>query len=429
MGKLSRTAKTYILTTILIGLGLLVWSLIQMDWQWIWLLPLAFLASLAQVFKVEGSTHESSYNISWIVYAFTFLELGLPSAVFVIVVSHLVEWARHRYLWYIQCFNIANFIIAIYLAGLFSLALQRLMNLTPFWEAAAIFLSLAVFTLVNHFLVGIVLLLARGQTFQESGVFHWMTLMMDYALLGTGAGAALIWNVNPFASPLSLLAVYLIYNTLKVPALQRKTEIDAKTGLFNAKYFAEALHKELTRANLYNRPLTLVLGDLDLLRNINNTYGHLAGDVVLVGIAKIMKDRIQELGVVARFGGEEYAILLPEATIEKAYAIVEEIRSSVEAADFEVSTSVTPIKATISFGISQRENKDQTINDLIHFADLAMYQSKSHGRNRTKIFTKENIVDRADGSLSSVPILTDETLKSRIEASQNRYRPNPTLRD
>jgi len=149
-----------------------------------------------------------------------------------------------------------------------------------------------------------------------------------------------------------LLPLYPIYSTLKVPALERKTETDSKTGLFNASYFEHALASELKRADRFDRPLTVVMADLDLLRNINNTYGHLAGDEVLRGVANILKGSVREYDVVARFGGEEFAILIPETTPQQAYPRVESIRSSIERADFMVPTSVTPIQATMSFGVS-----------------------------------------------------------------------------
>ena len=245
--------------------------------------------------------------------------------------------------------------------------------------------SLGVFTLVNHFLIGMVLWLARGQNLRESGIFGAMTLMIDFSLIALGGVSAYIWQVNPFLVPLGLIPLYLIYSTLKIPALQRQTEIDPKTGLFNAKHFAQVMEQELARAEAYDRPLSLIMGDLDLLRNINNTYGHLAGDVVLIGVARILKEHARSHDIVARFGGEEFAILMPETTAEQVYPIVEEIRKSIEGEKFEVSTSITPIQATISFGIANREGKGQTITDLIHNADLALYHSKRAGRNLTSI--------------------------------------------
>jgi two-component system, cell cycle response regulator len=119
------------------------------------------------------------------------------------------------------------------------------------------------------------------------------------------------------------------------------------------------------------------------LRNINNTYGHLAGDEVLNGVAKILKAAVREYDVVARFGGEEFIILMPETIIEIGYARAEEVRKAIEKAEFNIPTSVTPVRVTISLGIAGRERPNMSSEDIIHNADMALYHSKLKGRNRT----------------------------------------------
>ena len=94
------------------------------------------------------------------------------------------------------------------------------------------------------------------------------------------------------------------------------------------------------------------MADLDLLRDINNTYGHLAGDAVLKGIAEIFRAQLRHYDVPARFGGEEFAILLPETPPEQALEIAERIRRAVAASAFEVETSSEPIRATVSIGVA-----------------------------------------------------------------------------
>jgi diguanylate cyclase (GGDEF)-like protein len=235
----------------------------------------------------------------------------------------------------------------------------------------------------------------------------------------------LIWEINPFATVFSLVPIYLIYSTLQVPALQRQTEIDPKTKLYNARYFAEALKKELDRAERFDRPLTVVIGDLDLLRNINNTYGHLAGDVVLIGVAEILQNHFRGYDLVARFGGEEFAILLPEITPGGALPRVEAVRQAIEMADFNVSTSVTPIKATISFGIAERDAIQKSADQIIHDADVALYQAKLKGRNATCVHSTEGIegVFGKDGRERT--LREDLALVSRLEASEIPTQVNP----
>jgi hypothetical protein len=98
--------------------------------------------------------------------------------------------------------------------------------------ALALFVALMTFTLLNHLLVGIVIMLARGQSFKESGVFDFLTLVTDFTLLGLGAASALIFLVNPFGALLNVIPVYLLYQALKVPALGRRVQ-ELETRLEN----------------------------------------------------------------------------------------------------------------------------------------------------------------------------------------------------
>jgi diguanylate cyclase (GGDEF)-like protein len=256
------------------------------------------------------------------------------------------------------------------------------------WTMGGIVAATLIYTVINQLMLGIVLFLARGETFSVSGVFERLILTIGSTLFAMGIMAALVWRVNPYAAVLVVMPLYLIYITLQVPALQREAESDAKTGLFNARHFSQALQKELDRADRFNRPLTVVMADLDYLRNINNTYGHLAGDAVLVGIAKIIRESAREYDVVARFGGEEFAFLLPETTPEQALPYIGAIRAAIEAAEFPVSTSPTPLKVTMSFGIAGRQGPGQKAEEIVHNADVAVYQAKQAGRNRASLFSQ-----------------------------------------
>jgi diguanylate cyclase (GGDEF)-like protein/putative nucleotidyltransferase with HDIG domain len=124
------------------------------------------------------------------------------------------------------------------------------------------------------------------------------------------------------------------------------------------------------------------MADLDLLRDINNTYGHLAGDAVLQGLAEVFRSHLRHYDVPARFGGEEFAILLPETAPEQAFEIAERIRKAVAERAFDVETSSEPIRATVSIGVAAYPRDGVDTNELIHQADLAVYRAKLQGRNR-----------------------------------------------
>ena len=146
------------------------------------------------------------------------------AAVFVIVISHLVEWIWHKYPWYIQSFNIGNHVIPVYLAGLVFETVSQGTQVLDLNGAIGMVAANLVFVFGNHFLVGVVVKLARGQSFAESGVFGFLTLFLDFTVLSMGAVTALIWFYNPFASVLNILPLYLLYNALRVPALKRQLQ-------------------------------------------------------------------------------------------------------------------------------------------------------------------------------------------------------------
>ena len=394
MKSLSFPTKIYIYMTYMAGFVIFVSQMHTMDLQNLgMLIALCVLASLTLIFKVEGATNRSHYTFSFLLYGFTFTLYGPAETILVIVVSNIVEWIWNKPPWFIQLFNTSGYVVVIYASGFVWYWINPSNAMNNWQTALGIILSMAAFNILNHLMVGIVIWLARGEDFKQSGIFDFFPLTLDLALLYFGASLTIVWNYNPFALVLFLIPLYLIYSTLRVPALERKSETDTKTGLFNLEYFNKQFTHELTRANRFDRPLSIILADLDLLRNINNTYGHLAGDEVLISVAKILKQSVRDYDVVCRFGGEEFAILMPETSLSHAFERAEMIRNAVEGAEFIVPTSITPIRATMSFGIAHRENFSQIKDNIMHNADLALYHSKLTGRNRTYGYSNDTYLE------------------------------------
>jgi diguanylate cyclase (GGDEF)-like protein/putative nucleotidyltransferase with HDIG domain len=421
MKELTISTRIYLFAIYALGAIFFLWNLF--NWQIqepIVLAILCLLASLALIIKVEGTTNRSHYTFSFILFGFALVHLGIPEAAIVIFISNLVEWLVKRPPWFIQIFNTACYVIVINVAGFIFSLLNPGLTLTNPTGILAITTSMVVFTLLNHFIVGIIVWMARGENFQQSGIFDLLPLIIDLTLLTLGAMLVLIWDYSPFALLLFAFPIYLIYGTMRVPALERQSETDPKTGLYNHTYFKQHLENELRRANRFDRPLTIIMADLDLLRDINNTYGHLAGDEVLIGIANILKQAVREYDVVARFGGEEFTILMPETTLEQGYKRAEAIREAVEKAEFVIPTSVTPIKATLSLGVANREYFSQIGQDIIHNADTALYHSKLKGRNRTYAYTQEAYVDFARLQRDA-PIPNEEKINGHPDANRTTH--------
>jgi len=430
MKDLSLSTKLYLAIIYLLGFGLFLWSAINDPiTDYLMVIVLSLLASLFQVFKVQGATIRSHYSFSFLIYGFAFAYFGLSETLVVILISHLVEWVWKRPTWYIIIFNITCYFIVMSAACFVFKLIAPSASLLTSMGVLSIAISMAIFTLLNHFIVGIILWLARGENFKVSGIFDVFPLMMDLTFLTFGAMLNIVWTTNPYAMILFLFPLYLIYMALRIPELERQTEIDQKTSLFNLQYFKQHFTKELDRANRFDRPLSIMMLDLDLLRNINNTYGHLAGDEILIGIARILKKSIREYDVVARFGGEEFSIMLPETTLQQSFERAEIIRRAIEGAEFTIPTSVTPIKVTVSIGISERESFAQTADEITHNADTALYRSKLNGRNKSTAYTSNEPVKETLGSYSAtkakysnttpVPKLSEEVI-AKVQKSQSK---------
>lgn len=167
-----------------------------------------------------------------------------------------------------------------------------------------------------------------------------------------------------------------------------KATVDGLTGLYNRNYFIELAEKELDMKD-HDRYISLIFLDIDNFKRVNDTYGHLVGDLVLkefaATIAKIVGDR----GIIGRIGGEEFAIILPNRNETESYNIAEEIRKQVEDNKIGISEN-EQINYTVSIGITSTNSSVANFQNLYKFADLALYQSKTTGKNKTSLKELEN---------------------------------------
>jgi len=161
--------------------------------------------------------------------------------------------------------------------------------------------------------------------------------------------------------------------------IYRMTIVDGLTQVHNKRYLFEALEREIVRARRHERPLSLLMFDIDLFKNVNDQYGHLAGDYALRELARLVQDRIRRDEVFARYGGEEFVIVLPETPLDGATALAESIRSRVEAHPFVFQTETFPL--TISIGCAELTDQ-KSAEELIGLADQKLYEAKRSGRNR-----------------------------------------------
>jgi diguanylate cyclase (GGDEF)-like protein len=168
--------------------------------------------------------------------------------------------------------------------------------------------------------------------------------------------------------------------THQADALEQLASVDGMTGLNNRRNFMVLAESEWSRFKRYGRPLALLMIDIDLFKSVNDTYGHDAGDEVIKSVAEILQSHKRASDIVGRLGGEEFALILPEATLDRAASAGERFRQLV--ADRVVTAGERSISVTISIGASVCHADTSGIDELLKQADVALYQAKRSGRNR-----------------------------------------------
>lgn len=167
--------------------------------------------------------------------------------------------------------------------------------------------------------------------------------------------------------------------------LKEEANKDYLTNLYNKRYFDEVSHNLIEIAKRQNSPISVIMIDIDFFKNINDTYGHIVGDEVIKNIASLLIKNTRKSDIVSRFGGEEFAILLPNTNKKDAKEIAEKLRNIIEK-HIIILENTKEIKLTISLGVCQMNLKcDENISKVIDNADIALYQAKEQGRNKVII--------------------------------------------
>jgi diguanylate cyclase (GGDEF)-like protein len=175
--------------------------------------------------------------------------------------------------------------------------------------------------------------------------------------------------------------------------LYHLTVIEEKTHLYNHRYFSMEFRKEIERAARYNRQLSLLLLDLDNFKQVNDIFGHDKGDEVLKKVAQLIKANLRMGDFPARFGGEEFIVMLPETDSKKAFRVAEKLRIAILSDPtlgyYDVSTSIGVVTLNgKNLNGTFRDNVKATPHDLFKKVDRALMWAKRHGKNQTKIWDK-----------------------------------------
>ena len=170
-------------------------------------------------------------------------------------------------------------------------------------------------------------------------------------------------------------------------AAELAARTDSLTGVASRRAFSEAAEAEMQRALRYRSELSLLMMDLDHFKVVNDTHGHVTGDAVLVSFAQTVQQLVRKVDLVARLGGEEFVVLLPNITAEQATALAERIREAVYHSHLLVEGK--PLQFSVSIGVAQFDRRELSLTGWMARADAALYQAKAQGRNRVVLEMSE----------------------------------------
>ncbi|KXS45136.1 MAG: diguanylate cyclase [Candidatus Frackibacter sp. T328-2] len=162
--------------------------------------------------------------------------------------------------------------------------------------------------------------------------------------------------------------------------LENIARYDELTGLLNRRSLMANLKEEFSKAEKYNTSLAVIMYDLDHFKDVNDTYGHNCGDLVLKEVSQTVKDEVRQNDIVGRLGGEEFLLILPNTDGQNAIKVAEKCRKAIE--EMKINYKENKIKITASFGVTEVSNSIDTTDELLNIVDKNMYEAKSSGRNK-----------------------------------------------
>ena len=381
--RLPETARTFLFGTITAAVVAAAASSAASESQYSWTVFVAVLGggALAQIF----ATHVPGNQVFHTGLAFSVAAaLLLPPQLVVVVcvLQHLPEWLRQRYPWFIQSFNIAN----VVLSGLAAWSVRACfvrdgVHVGGGAATAGVLVAAcaaATFVLVNHALLARMLRLARGHDLSASGLFTLDAMIQDGVVAAVGVGIAFALLHSWALAAVVALPLVLIQRALALPTLREQAFTDHKTGLLNSRGIDQPARNEFARSRRLGLSLSVLVCDVDDLREINTRFGHLEGDAALVAVASAFRAELRQYDLCARFGGDEFLVVLPETTEEQAMIVAARIQSRL--AKHPVPTREGLLTVGVSIGTAEVRDDETRIGETMERADAAMYEEKRTGR-------------------------------------------------
>jgi len=219
-------------------------------------------------------------------------------------------------------------------------------------------------------------------------------LFLDRKLAGV-VKFVLPFDCPPARAPKRIASLELIISdiarhvalAIMTPRLHNRAITDGLTGLYSRRHFENQLKEHTNLARRYNKPLSLIMLDIDNFKQVNNQFGHLSGDAVLAEVGAVLRANVRDCDTVYRYGGEELAVILPETSAVHTQAIAERLRRTIHDKAFVAGRNT--VRVTISLGIAELDHSSRSYDELVARADQALYDAKARGRNAASIWTSE----------------------------------------
>lgn len=368
------------------------------EWVWVSVLTAASLLHLELSRAIEarrdiasgGTMPYTNLKALWVFAALALVPL--PLVLIVITLSYSYDRIRvnPRSHTYRKAFSAATLVLTAAITSALIEAMRPGTDHQLFTSARGLAVLTAaglVYWFVNYALVVGVILIANPANPSRQAFGHPTDQFLELAGIALGVIAAALLILAPWLLALLMAAVLAVHLGLLLPQFQHAARTDLKTGLADPVFWHEMADKELARAARQGTPLSLVMLDLDHFKQVNDRYGHVAGDEVLQAVSHALKQDVRDYDLIGRFGGEEFAVLLPGVDTDEAIRTAERLRQRVARLRISVQTRHTDGSAvvehlTMSAGTATFPIAAQHLDHLVLAADTALYAAKELGRDQ-----------------------------------------------
>jgi diguanylate cyclase (GGDEF)-like protein len=413
---LPRAALTYVLVTDLVAVLVTVMAglhstISRNEWVWFAVLTGASVLHLEAARSIERRRELAVEGVPYTnlksLWVFTgVLLLPLPLVVALVVIAYTYCWVRvyGEFVWHRKIFSAATFILASAAAA----AVLRAGGLTAaprvpvgFWSLVIVVAAAATWWLVNYAMVVGAILLSTPETNARKALGDLSDQLVVAAALGLGIAVGALEASNPWVVPVLMVTVLALHRDLLLPQYQRAARTDDKTGLASPTFWSQVVDAELRRAQLVGGNVGVLMMDVDNFSDINNQYGHPAGDQALQSVVRVVRAEIRRGDLAARWGGDELAVVLPGTTPSELAMVGERIRlrlahTPVTITHAKTAKSVVLDGITVSMGAAVYPDSGVDVDRLVLAADAALLAAKEAGRNQIRLATPCTPADEND---------------------------------